>query len=295
MAETALPPQARVLCNAKVNLYLKVGARRPDGFHEIETVYHSIALADGMTVSPRAGSFSVDSNSRAMPLDDSNLAVRAARRILGAGARGAHIAIEKVIPIGSGLGGGSADAAGALVSLNRLYGLGLSMADLELMAGDLGSDTRFMLRGGCAIGRGTGTDLEWLPPLPPFPLLVVVPRITISTAWAYDSLKMGLTTPKSRLTMVIGSLGKGDVTGLCDLLENDFEGLIFERFPMIERIRHDLVRHGARGALLSGSGSAVYGVFEEAESAQRAREAFIRQGFEVFSAVFAVRGVTTPR
>jgi 4-diphosphocytidyl-2-C-methyl-D-erythritol kinase len=322
-ADEERPPRSvKALCNAKVNLYLKVKARLSDGFHEIETIYHSISLADTVTVAPRSEGLSVSSNSETLPRDSSNLAVRAAAQILGetpsratlsearscraraAGdspaapgatpCRGAHMDIQKQIPIGSGLGGGSADAAGTLVCVNRLYGLGHQMAALERMAEAIGADTKFMLRGGCAVGTGRGDRLEFISPLPPLPVLVVVPNITISTAWAYDSLKMGLTTRNSKLTMIASALEKGDVASLCDLLENDFERLIFERFPIVKRIKDELAGSGARAALMSGSGSSVFGIFSKVGDAEASAETLSRQGLKVFATSFAVRGVTTP-
>lgn len=293
MENPSLPRAVTALSNAKVNLFLKITGKRSDGFHELETVYHSISLQDRVTVRRTAGGLSVASNDPALPQDATNLAVRAAAGLLGTARRGGvGIEIDKRIPVAAGLGGGSADAAGTLVAVNELYGLGRSAEDLGRTARSIGADVRFMLAGGCAIGRGRGDDLEQLPALPPLAVVIAVPSISISTAWAYASLKMGLTTRQTRLTMLAGAIEKGDVAGLCDLLENDFEALVFERFPEVKRIKDDLLDLGARGALMSGSGSSVFGIFSKAGDAEASGEALSKQGLTVLIASLAARGVT---
>jgi 4-diphosphocytidyl-2-C-methyl-D-erythritol kinase len=300
--DAGAPGSVTVLCNAKINLFLRVKEKRPDGFHEIETIYHSISLADTLTVSASREGVSVTSDDRAVPRDSSNLAARAATAILeraragveGA-ARGVAIHIAKRIPVSAGLGGGSADAAGALVAVNRLFDLRLGDADLEAIAGTLGSDVRFMLRGGCAIGRGRGDDLEFITPLPALPVVVVMPDVTVSTAWAYNSLRIGLTSRESRLSIVASALERGDITGFCGLLENDFEDLVLEKFPVVRSIKEDLVRLGAGAALMSGSGSSVYGLFGDVASAKTAGEIFLARGLKAFVVGFAVRSVTAPK
>jgi len=293
MESPGLPEVARASCNAKLNLFLKVIGKRTDGFHDIETVYHSISLADTLTLRRMTQGLTVASDDPNLPLDASNLVVRAAASLIGSGEKGGvAIEIAKRIAVGAGLGGGSADAAGTLLAVNQLLGLGRSARELGEAASSIGADVRFMLEGGCAIGRGRGDELEALPVLPPLAVAVVVPRVSISTTWAYASLKMGLTTRKTRLSMVASAIERGDVAGLCDLLENDFEALVFDRFPEIRRIKDDLLGLGARGALLSGSGSSVFGIFLKAGDAEASGEALSRQGLTVLIASFAVRGVT---
>lgn len=294
----------KVSSNAKINLYLKVGGRRPDGYHDIETVYHSVSLADTVTVSLTDAGLSVTCDEPDVPCDSSNLALRAAASALGVSLAGGEVArhvpglrieIAKRIPVGAGLGGGSADAAAALVAVNALCGLGLDRQRLEAIASVLGADVTFMVRGGCAIGRGRGDQLEALKPVPGTPVVIVAPRVTISTPWAYDSLRIRLTTWGTRLSMVASALESGDVAALCGLLENDFESLVFERYPEVKRIKDELIRTGACGALMSGSGSSVYGIFSEACDAKASGEALLRRGLRVFVADFAVWGVTTSK
>ena len=286
--------QVSVRCNAKVNLYLRVFDRRTDGFHNIETVYHSVSLHDTLTLRTSRGPSCVACDDPDVPVDSTNLALRAAEMMLGDDSRSVDIAIRKRIPVGAGLGGGSADAAGVLAGINHLYGLNRTTLELEAMAERLGADVKFMLAGGCAVGRNKGDELTALPPLPAVRLLLVVPPVTVSTRWAYNSLKRGLTTEDVTLSMVSGALERGDVASLCSLLTNDFEELIFERFPFVGEIKRELVRHGARGALMSGSGPVVYGVFSEVGDAEKLEGLFSDKGHTAISAMFAGRGVTVP-
>lgn len=286
--------QVSVRCNAKVNLYLRVLDRRVDGYHNIETVYHSLSLHDTVTLRTRKNRSCVTCDDPNVPVDSANLALRAAEMMLPDQSRGVDIAIRKRIPVGAGLGGGSADAAGVLAGINHLYGLNRTTADLEAMAERLGADVKFMLAGGCAVGRGKGDELTALPPLPAVKLLLVVPPVSVSTRWAYNSLKRGLTTEDVTLSMISSALEKGDVTSLCSLLVNDFEELVFERFPFVGEIKREMLRGGASGALMSGSGPVVYGVFSEVGDTEKLAGLFSDKGHETISAMLAGRGVTVP-
>jgi 4-diphosphocytidyl-2-C-methyl-D-erythritol kinase len=282
----------KLRCNAKVNLYLRVLGRRRDGYHDIVTVYHSISLHDTLTLRRRGSGIRVFCDNPQVPHDNVNLAAIAAARLLDGTGLGADILIEKRIPIGAGLGGGSADAAGALVGTNRLYDLEHSEEELEAVASAIGADVRFMMRGGCALGVGRGDDLRPLPPVHGYRLVLVVPAVTVSTAWAYDSLKMGLTTEQVDLTMITSALGQGDGASLCDFLRNDFERLVFDRFPLVGTLKKDLAGFGADGALMSGSGPVVYGIFARADEAQRCRRQFLERGYTTLIASFVEHGVT---
>jgi 4-diphosphocytidyl-2-C-methyl-D-erythritol kinase len=294
MSEASIA-SVRVDCNAKINLYLHVLGKREDGFHNIETVYHSITLCDTLTLSRRNAGLTLSCSDSTIPVGNENIALRAAAKILEGSPFGVHTAIEKRIPVGAGLAGGSADAAGTLVGLSKLFGLKYSMKDLEMMAEGLGADVKFMLTGGCAIGQGRGDQLTPLPSLPNLPVVLVIPPLTIRTDWAYSSLKMGLTSHTSRLSMVSSALGKGDVASLCDLLENDFEGLIFDRYPSVGRIKEDLLGCGAIGALMSGSGPVVYGLFSKAGDAAACRDRLSGKGLDAIVVGLAGRGVTVSR
>lgn len=283
----------KLRCNAKVNLYLRVLDRRPDGYHNIETIFHSILLADTLTMSRRESGFTVSCSAPGVPLDESNLAIAAARRLLGEGRGGVHIDLEKRIPVAAGLGGGSADAAASLAGVNLLYDLGLSRGDLLAAAAEIGSDVPFMLAGGCAIGEGRGEILTPLECLPPLPVVVVVPEVRVSTKWAYETLRTGLTTGESHGNIVADARRMGAVESVNSLLYNDFEALILECHPLIQGIKQGLQSDGAVGALLSGSGSAVFGIFEKDGDAETSVARFKDEGLSVFRSSFEESGVST--
>jgi 4-diphosphocytidyl-2-C-methyl-D-erythritol kinase len=281
-----------VRCNAKVNLYLKVIGRRTDGYHDIATVYHSISLHDTLTLRRGGRGIRVTCDDPRVPLGERNLVFRAVASLLENSREGADIAIEKRIPMDAGLGGGSADAAGALIGIDRLFDLGRTGKELESIASAIGADVKFLLHGGCALGVGKGDNLSFFPPLPKMDLVLVVPDVSVSTGWAYDSLKMGLTTRQVDLTMIKSALGQGDATFPCEILHNDFESLIFERYPLVGGLKSDLLGCGASGALMSGSGPVVYGVFSDPSKAQQCSKQFLESGYTTLAANFVEHGVT---
>ncbi len=282
----------RLRCNAKVNLYLEVLGQRPDGYHDIETVFHSISLSDTMTLSRRPGGFTLSTGSPDVPRDETNLALVAARRLLGDGRGGVHIDLEKGIPVSAGLGGGSADAAGSLVGVNLLFDLGLSEAQLLEAAADVGSDVPFMVSGGCALGEGRGEKLTPLECLPPLPLVVVVPPVRVSTRWAYGALRTGLTSDPARVRIIEEVSRTGAVKSLNSLLYNKFEKLVAERYPVVLGIKDSLTESGAAGALMSGSGPAVFGVFEKDADADAVVARLRSEGLAAYRSCFAEAGVS---
>jgi 4-diphosphocytidyl-2-C-methyl-D-erythritol kinase len=253
---------------AKVNLVLAVGPKRDDGYHEVATVLQAISLHDVVTLRPRARAFTLavtGPEARGVPRDRTNLVLRAARLLrdeLGE-TRGAAIALDKRVPHGAGLGGGSSDAAATLVGLLRLWGRRMPRARLAELAARLGSDVPFFLGPGTAIGRGRGEVLTPLRRLkPPLRLVVVVPKTRVSTREAYANHLI----PKSRLTgwgrivklvqLRAFRLSRG---GIPALVFNDLEGSVQRRHPAIREVRDRLLKNGAVVALMSGSGSGVVG------------------------------------
>jgi len=282
----------KLRCNAKVNLYLDVLGRRPDGYHDIETVFHTISISDCLTVTRRESGFRLSAGSADVPRDESNLALLAAKRLLGEGRGGVHIDLEKRIPVSAGLGGGSADAAASMVAVNRIFGLGLTDEDLLEAASEIGSDVPFLLKGGCALGRGRGEMLTQLKCLPPLCVVVVAPPLKVSTRWAYESLRTGLTSRSAGSKIKTDAL-EGAVESLNSLLYNRFEGLVFETHPLVRRIKEGLLEAGALGALMSGSGPAVFGIFEKEGDAAEIIARFKDGGLSVYCSSFEESGVST--
>lgn len=279
-------PAVRVQALAKVNLGLRILYRRPDGYHELRTIFQTISLADRLRVEYRrraSGGVELTANRPELAGPD-NLAARAATVLLEAtGARGqVRIHLEKRIPIGAGLGGGSSDAAAVLRSLASLLRTPPPRALLFRLAAQLGSDVAFFLLGGTAVGLGRGEEVYPLPDVPRRWMVVAAPAVAISTAEAYQRLSPHLTSHpwedkinsfcSSACAPELCGLERGLAQGFSQVPGNDFEEVVFRMHPELERLKARLAGWGARPALLSGSGSAVFGLFSDRRQALRARD-----------------------
>ncbi|HEV2707042.1 MAG TPA: 4-(cytidine 5'-diphospho)-2-C-methyl-D-erythritol kinase [Pyrinomonadaceae bacterium] len=259
---------------AKINLSLRVLGRRVDGYHEIRTVFQTITLHDTLEFERLDSErLELTCDDPGIPTDESNLVLRAAlalREHFGVG-RGARIRLEKRIPAQGGLGGGSADAAVSLIGLARLWELPTSVAELARLGARLGADVPFFLTGGTALGTGLGTDITPLEDVPVKALVLVAPGVGVSTVEAYKALNAdALTKPDSAVILHVSRAEAQISDSLCEVLCNDFEPVVFRLQPEIERAKKRLLDMGARCALMSGSGSSVFGVFDEAGEARRA-------------------------
>lgn len=262
---------------AKINSCLHVLGRRGDGYHELRTVFQTIGLHDTLEFSPlRGGGVVLECDDPALPLGRENLvwrAAAAARRALGLRA-GIHVRLEKRIPVARGLGGGSSDAAAAILGVERLAGRSLPADARMRIAAALGSDVPFFLYGGRALGVGRGEEVYPIPDSGKTAVVIVSPAgIAVSTRDAYGWLKA------RRLTAPAVESKLRRFCALCwssqgSLFENDFEAPVFRRHPRLARIKRALLHHGAAGAALAGSGSAVFGFFPSPAQARRAAFAF---------------------
>ncbi|MGH9943017.1 MAG: 4-(cytidine 5'-diphospho)-2-C-methyl-D-erythritol kinase [Pyrinomonadaceae bacterium] len=258
---------------AKINLSLRVLGRRPaDGYHEIRTVFQTVTLRDRLTFrGVPDGRLELACDAPEIPADDTNLIWRAAhalREHYGLESAGVRVTLEKRIPAGGGLGGGSSNAAVALMALAHLWNIEVEGGELAELGARLGADVPFFLMGGTALGTGTGAEVLPLSDAPEMELLIVSPGVAVSTTKAYAALQAPvLTTAASPVNLPI-SRKSADFTGPHhEGLLNDFERVVPRLYPEIGRAKRALLEAGARAALLSGSGSSVFGVFES--SAQR--------------------------
>ncbi len=259
---------------AKVNLALRVLGKRQDGFHEIETVFQTVDLRDRLElVLTEDNSIDLSVGNTDIPDDESNLCYRAAQLFAGECGefQGCQIALTKKIPHGSGLGGGSSDAAATLLALNRLYDNFMSEERLFELAAQLGSDAPFFIRGGTAVGRGRGEILRFFSPGWHFHVLIGCPTYKISTRWAYEELKIGLTN--QAVYYIFDSLKVSEARSFDfpKVFTNDFERLIFARHPDLGRLKQRCYQEGAFFAGLSGTGSSVFGLFSKIEQAVLAK------------------------
>jgi 4-diphosphocytidyl-2-C-methyl-D-erythritol kinase len=269
--------------SAKVNLTLRVGPRRPDGFHDVRTVLQSIDLHDTIRFTLRPGPFALKSRSKEMPLDRTNLIWRAADRLWRAVGRpgelrDVQVTVEKRIPAAAGLGGGSADAAATLVGLNTLWKGGAGQPELMRLAAELGSDIPFFLFGGTAVGVGRGEELYPLADIAVRHLVIMKPPFGVATADAYRWFDAD--RPEgSRGETSSGAVDIGWPSGPIDLV-NDLAGPVSGRHPEIDASIEALIGEGAVAAAMSGSGSAVFGLFP-ASTVKRAARRLRRPGWLV--------------
>ncbi len=287
---------------AKLNLGLRVLDRRGDGFHNVRTVLQAIDLSDELAVSLRGGAgpavtLECDREDLAT---ERNLAWIAADRLLRrAGvASAAHVRLRKRIPSGAGLGGGSSDAAAVLRALAGLLPAPPCREALHEIAAGIGSDVPYFLTGGTALAKGRGTEITALPDLPATAVAIALPAIEVSTAEAYRALAerrvTRLTQSDDADTMgLYGSdrrvSGESAIQGVPERMVNDFEDVVFQQFPALAGIKRGLLANGARHALMSGSGSAVFGLFDSPEGAAKAACRLGANGLRVEVARFLTR------
>jgi 4-diphosphocytidyl-2-C-methyl-D-erythritol kinase len=276
-----MPARLRLRSFAKINLDLRVLNKRPDGYHELRTVFQTISLADTIDIEYLPGHSRVDIKSN---LNIShNLIARAADSVMKAIGRTGRLGfvLQKRIPLGGGLGGGSSNAAAVLLAVPFLLRKTLPIEKLMELAVGLGSDVPFFLLGGTALGLGRGTELYPLPDIPAQPAVLIAPGIHMSTAEAYAKLHRETTKVPPAPTFdsfqsvawQIANAAPSEDWGSV----NDFESVVFRLHPQLKSIKGKLLRLGARPALMSGSGSSLFGIFPSRQLRDRAVESFRKE------------------
>ena len=259
----------RLPSHAKVNLRLEILRRREDGYHDLRSIFQKISLCDTVQVSLGHGKgISVTSDHPGIPDGPRNLAYRAARAILNEAGRGEgiRIEIEKRIPLGAGLGGGSSNAATTLMALNELVGAGFSRKELKAIGLKIGADVPFFLMDGAALGYGIGERLRRIE-LPQLWFVLIYPNFEVSTRWAYEHAVLTKRQIHINLRRFVSS-----AKDISRILMNDLEEVVSRRYSQITEMKKALESAGARGALMTGSGPTVFGVFStrgEAEEGYR--------------------------
>jgi 4-diphosphocytidyl-2-C-methyl-D-erythritol kinase len=264
---------------AKINLCLSVLGRRPDGYHDVEMLMQMVGLYDEVTVSLGRPGISVDCDSRQVPSGEGNIAWKAAAAMLGVsgGNSGLAIKIKKNIPVAAGLGGGSGNAAAVLAAANRLLGTAIGRDGLAEIGARIGMDVPFFFFGPTALARGRGEILTELPPLPPFRVLIVNPGFEASTAWVYKNLKLRLTKK-----IDCNSIARLKIGALARELHNDLETVTSAAYPVVTRIKEALLDRGAVGALMSGSGPSVFGIYETERACLSAADSLSPEGWKLY-------------
>ncbi len=260
-----------VLSYAKINLGLLLLEKRNDGFHDIATVFQQIDLHDELTFRQKPTSIDITSNESHLPIDETNLVHRAYSlicdryRIKG----GLHVHLDKQIPMGGGLGGGSSNAAATLLAVNKLWRMKLTQIELKELAIEIGSDVPFFLIGGTALGEGRGERLSPFDWPVNWTAVLVCPGIHVSTAWAYGQARIAL-TKEEKFTKFRSIFNRHNPHALRDDLINDLEAVVFGRHPILREIKDSMYLRGAFYASMSGSGSTIYGLFSEHREAEEA-------------------------
>lgn len=259
---------------AKVNYLLDVIRRRPDGYHDLRMVMQRINLCDeiAITLTDTPG-ITVTCGKDGVPDGPGNIAWKAANTLLelAGGSHGAEISITKNIPVAAGLGGGSSDAASVLMGMNELLDLGLSDQRLMEIGVTLGADVPFFIFKKTALAEGIGEALTVMPEMPMAWVLLVNPGVHVSTAWVYNNLKLTNRGELAKLPSFYGS-----IEDICSIFANDLESVTIPSFPVIAEIRNGMLKHGALGAMMSGSGPTVFGLYQDRETAEQARAALTR-------------------
>lgn len=260
-----------VAAPAKINLSLSVGPVRPDGFHEIDTIFQAVSLFDTVSLSPRADTaVELAVEAPGVPSDGTNLAHRAAEALMGeTGCPGVSIGLRKRIPVAAGLGGGSSDAAAVLVGMNALHHVGMGRKRLRAVAARIGSDVAFFISGGTARGRGRGELIERLPSWAGGWLVLATPRIAVSARDAYDWARIRLTEGDLFTRLNCSGIQNGRLRLDEQMLFNDLETGVVAAHPEVEAAREALLEEGASCARMSGSGPTVFGLAGERENAER--------------------------
>ena len=261
---------------AKINWSLEVFGKRADGYHDILSLMQCVTLSDSLVFEP-CDTLEVITSALIPPAG--NLVYRAMELLkerTGIG-KGARITLEKQIPMAAGLGGGSSDAASALKGLNRLWGLGLTAQELQQTGEALGSDVPFFLYGDAAVVQGRGEAVSPVRLERSHALLLVNPRVEVSTTWAYaerekEPFRAVLTKKDNNIKLLCQALERGDFPVVSSVRKNDLETLVARRYPVITEIKEILRGRGALFSAMSGSGPTVYGVFPAEEDAQKAIE-----------------------
>jgi len=266
-----MPSSSKIKSYAKINWTLDVLFKREDGFHELRTIYQTVSLHDTLTINVTDGPVGIICNDPRVPCDETNLAFKAAmmlRETAGA-SKGARIEIEKRIPVAAGLGGGSSNAAAALLALIKLWRIEIDERNLFRIAASLGSDVPFFLMGGTALGVGRGEEVYAIEQAACEHLLLVNPGFAVSTRDAYQRLSR-LTRSGSASIIPFTLLAAKGISGLPLAARNDLEEAVLAAHPEIAEVKRRLLSLGARHALMSGSGATVFGVFDNSQTVEQA-------------------------
>ena len=260
---------------AKINLGLDVLRRREDGYHEVKMVMQTIHLYDQLHLKKIESGIHLETNLGFLPVDESNLAYRAARLMKEKYQieEGIDIRLNKRIPVAAGMAGGSTDAAGVLYGINELFNLGIKRKELMELGVQIGADVPYCIMRGTASAEGIGEKLTSLPPMVKCPVVIAKPQVSVSTKYVYENLKLDADTVHPDIDGLIGAIRAKNLEQIAGHMGNVLETVTIPNYPVIAEIKEHMMEHGAAHAMMSGSGPTVFGLFANGDTAVAAYEA----------------------
>jgi 4-diphosphocytidyl-2-C-methyl-D-erythritol kinase len=269
---------------AKINLSLDVTGKRPDGYHIVKMIMQSIDLHDNVFIEVADGGIEVTSDCYWLPSGSENIAYKAAKIMFDRFGinKGIKIRIEKRIPVAAGLAGGSTDAAAVLKGINQLFKLDIDESELMIIGKQIGADVPYCIKGGTMLAEGIGEILTELAPLPEVYLVLVKPKIGVSTAWVYKNLNINQELDRPDTEVLITAIKNNRLDVLAKDMKNVLETVTISKYKVIQEIKTKLLELGALGSMMSGSGPTVFGIFDSLDSAQYALDRIKTDRWECF-------------
>lgn len=269
----------KIKAYAKINIGLDVIRKREDGYHEVRMIMQNIDLYDELVVEKTDKDIIITTDSSELPVNEDNLIYKAAKLFLSEHGSdfGVRISLKKNIPVAAGLAGGSTDAAATLLALNSISGTDLSIEELSKIGVRIGADVPYCIMGGTVLSEGIGEILTPIAKCPKIRILLAKPPVGVSTAFVYNNLRLD-TVSHPDIDAIIDAIGRSDVKAMCSGLGNVLESVTIPANPVISDIKNIMTDNGALGALMSGSGPSVFGVFESDEDIQKAYDVLSSSG-----------------
>ena len=261
---------------AKINLGLDVVRRREDGYHEVRMIMQTIQLYDRLDIKrTQEPGIQIQTNLSFLPVNENNLIYKAAKLLMDEFSitDGVSVKLDKRIPVAAGMAGGSTDAAAMLIGVNRLFSLGLTKRELMERGVQIGADVPYCIMRGTALAEGIGEALSPLPPMVKCPVLIAKPSISVSTKFVYQNLKLDDTTIHPDIDRLIDDIKAKNLHDIAAHMGNVLETVTIPNYPVIDEIKKYMLSNGAVGAMMSGSGPTVFGLFDDEDTAKKAYKA----------------------
>lgn len=261
---------------AKINLGLDVVRRREDGYHEVRMIMQTIHLYDRLDIKrTKESGIQIQTNLSFLPVNENNLIYKAAKLLMDEFSitDGVSVKLDKRIPVAAGMAGGSTDAAAMLFGMNRLFSLGLTKRQLMERGVQIGADVPYCIMRGTALAEGIGEELSPLAPMVKCPVLIAKPSISVSTKFVYQNLKLDDTTVHPDIDLLIEDIKAKNLHDIAAHMGNVLETVTIPNYPVIDEIKKHMLSHGAVGAMMSGSGPTVFGLFDDEDTAKKAYKA----------------------